>query len=213
MVSQVLYGESFDLLEEQNTWKRIRLKHDGYEGWLEHSETFPLSTEVRRIALSVPGTLEATKGLLHLQPGSLLSEKECEKSAIQTEAENKVDIIRFAQQYLGSPYLWGGRTMQGIDCSGFIQLIGRFANITLPRDAYQQAECGNSVKVDEAASGDVAFFKNEKGRITHVGMLLSPTEIIHASEWVRVDSFSPAGIIRRETSVKTHTFSHLQRIF
>lgn len=212
MVSQILYGEGFEVLEEHKTWKRIKLLHDGYEGWLEHLAPFPELNGARQITLSSPAILDANKGQLHLQPGSLLSQSESKKPSGK-EIKGPEDVGDFAKQYLGSPYLWGGRTLQGIDCSGFIQLIGRFAKKALPRDAYQQAEIGETIDVANALRGDVAFFKNDKGRITHVGMLLSSNEIIHASEWVRIDSFSSAGIFRHESSKLTHTFSHIKRIF
>jgi cell wall-associated NlpC family hydrolase len=118
-----------------------------------------------------------------------------------------------AKQFLGTAYLWGGRTVFGIDCSGFVQMVFKLFNYKLPRDAYQQAEMGEAIGfLAEAKPGDLAFFDNEQGKITHVGILLSPHQIIHASAVVRMDPIDQAGIVSSSTGLRTHQLRTIRRI-
>ena len=118
-----------------------------------------------------------------------------------------------AKQFLGTAYLWGGRSVFGIDCSGFVQMVFKLFNYKLPRDAYQQAEMGEAIGfLAEAKPGDLAFFDNEQGKITHVGILLSPNQIIHASAVVRIDPIDQAGIISSSTGLRTHQLRTIRRI-
>jgi cell wall-associated NlpC family hydrolase len=115
------------------------------------------------------------------------------------------NIKEITLQYLDVPYLWGGKSKHGIDCSGFCQQVFKQFDIQLPRDAYQQAEFGEVVGfLQEAQCGDLAFFDNEEGRITHVGIMLNSLEIIHASGKVRIDKIDHQGIINSETGSRTH---------
>lgn len=121
-------------------------------------------------------------------------------------------IRNIALDYLDVPYLWGGRSKCGIDCSGFSQQVYRHFGIKLPRDAYQQAEQGEVVGfLQEVECGDLAFFDNEEGRITHVGIMLSTHEIIHASGKVRIDKIDHQGIINSETGTRTHQLRIIKR--
>ena len=118
-----------------------------------------------------------------------------------------------AKQFLGTSYLWGGRSVFGIDCSGFVQMVFKLFNFKLPRDAYQQAEMGEAIGfLAEAKPGDLAFFDNEQGKITHVGILLAPDVIIHASAIVRIDPIDQAGIVSSSTGLRTHQLRTIRRI-
>jgi gamma-D-glutamyl-L-lysine dipeptidyl-peptidase len=122
------------------------------------------------------------------------------------------NIRSVALQYLDTPYSWGGKSKCGIDCSGFCQQVFKQFGIKLPRDAYQQAEHGEVVGfLLEAQTGDLAFFDNEEGKITHVGLMLSPDEIIHASGKVRIDKIDNQGIIHSETGARTHKLRIIKR--
>jgi gamma-D-glutamyl-L-lysine dipeptidyl-peptidase len=118
----------------------------------------------------------------------------------------------FALTYLNTPYLWGGKSPFGIDCSGFTQQVFRFKGINIPRDAYQQEELGILIEFDDVQEGDVAFFSNDKGKITHVGIILNDKQIIHASSWVRIDQLKYDGIYTSDTSEKTHQLASIKRI-
>src|SRR5882724_2009980 len=122
-------------------------------------------------------------------------------------------IRELSYKFLNTPYLWGGKTVFGIDCSGFTQMILKFLGVPLLRDAYQQATQGSSVGfLQEARTGDLAFFDNDEGRITHVGILLNDHEIIHASGKVRVDKIDNMGILQSETFQRTHHLRVIKRM-
>ncbi|MGF7230079.1 C40 family peptidase, partial [Arachidicoccus sp.] len=123
------------------------------------------------------------------------------------------NIRKTAMTYLNTSYLWGGRSAFGLDCSGFTQQVFQYFNIQLPRDAYQQAGVGGSVGfLQECRCGDLAFFDNEEGRITHVGIMLDKENIIHASGKVRIDKIDAQGIVRLDTSLHTHKLRIIKRV-
>jgi cell wall-associated NlpC family hydrolase len=123
-------------------------------------------------------------------------------------------IKQIAFKYLNTSYLWGGKSVFGIDCSGYAQMTYKFLNKQIPRDAWQQAEKGEAVNfLQEAKCGDLAFFDNEDGRITHVGILLSDNEIIHSSGKVRIDKIDTQGILNLETRQRTHKLRIIKRYF
>ena len=118
-----------------------------------------------------------------------------------------------AQFYLNAPYLWGGRTFFGIDCSGFSQLVYKHLGVKIKRDAAQQAEEGRVVDfLQEAVPGDLAFFDNEHGKVTHVGIILDDLDIIHASGRVKVDRIDEQGIFCLDSQKYTHKLRIIRRI-
>jgi len=127
--------------------------------------------------------------------------------------ELNADNMRLvAMQYLDVSYMWGGKSRCGIDCSGFAQQVYRQFGVKLPRDSYQQAALGEVVGfLQEVQTGDLAFFDNEEGKITHVGIMLSSDEIIHASGKVRIDKIDTQGIINAQTGARTHKLRIIKR--
>jgi len=122
-------------------------------------------------------------------------------------------LKNIAMKYVHAPYLWGGKTPFGIDCSGFSQMVFRICGYSISRDAWQQASQGKPVdNFNDALPGDLAFFKNAEGKVSHVGIVLSDSRIIHASGRVRIDRLTEKGIVAGETSEISHTFSHLRRV-
>jgi cell wall-associated NlpC family hydrolase len=129
----------------------------------------------------------------------------CDSSARRTIK----DIKETAYLFLNAPYLWGGRSPFGIDCSGFTQLVYKLNGYKLPRDARQQVELGSPLSfVEEAEAGDLAFFDNEEGNIVHVGIILENQQIIHASGSVRIDKFDHYGIFHSDNK----KYSHMLRV-
>ncbi|MBW8359482.1 MAG: C40 family peptidase [Weeksellaceae bacterium] len=214
MVSQLLYGESAEILESNGNFTRIRMDFDGYEGWADSRQLAEISDEVfseRRTQV-----LTKTFGFDDLKDGKLLLSLGSElKSDINPvfETATGINIANAAKLFLNVPYLWSGRSFFGIDCSGLVQLVFKVHGITLPRDAYQQAEKGRVLDfVEESQPGDLAFFDDEEGRITHVGIMLDDQRIIHAYGKVRIDTLDSSGIFNADLKRHTHKLRFVKSI-
>lgn len=226
MVSQVLYGEIFKVPEARKKWSRIRLDFDSYEGWIDNkqfqfiSEEDFLKLKKKKIALSsdlidfitteeeqlvsIPlgSSVFSAKFLNHFFDGHKLSGKLPKKKLIDT-----------ALLYLNTPYLWGGKTPFGIDCSGFTQMVYKLNGHRLLRDASQQATQGEPLSfIEESEPGDLAFFDNAEGVITHVGIIMKDNYIIHAHGKVRVDRLDHTGIFNYDRRNHTHKLRVIKRI-
>jgi cell wall-associated NlpC family hydrolase len=213
MVSQVLFGETMHVLESNEKWHLVRLEHDGYEGWIDKKQVISVEADLKppQVLRDIHAKVSVNGRYLHLPAGALLAE-----SAKPLESATKT-IESYAMMFLETPYLWGGRTFMGIDCSGFTQIVFRLVGKQLPRDAYQQAEIGEHISfVEEAETGDLAFFDNAEGRITHVGIVLKEqdgkTNIIHASGKVRIDALDHSGIYNDEMKSYSHKLRLIKRI-
>ena len=210
MVTQLLFGESVEILETAGNWAKIKTDYDGYEGWVDPKQISLVSEEEfsrRQVKILSDNfsfyTIKDQKMLL--SAGS-----ECENLDQQNTQKS---ISEIAVDFLNVPYLWGGRNFFGIDCSGFTQLVYKIKDIKLPRDAYQQAECGFVLDfIEEAEPGDLAFFENEEGRIIHVGIMLENQKIIHAHGKVRIDQLDSVGIFNKDQNKHTHRLRFIKRI-
>ncbi len=233
MVSQVLFGEHFEVFENTNGWCRVKLAYDHYEGWIAFSqitainleEYIKLNKEQYCVSVDLVQIMIHENSLFSIVIGSSMphfKDHTCRLGDTAYRFEGNVKcpeklmvtrgIVENAYMYLHSPYLWGGRTPFGIDCSGFTQLVYKLAGIRLKRDAWQQAEQGTLIHlIDEARQGDLAFFDNEEGKITHVGIILPNNQIIHASGKVRIDSLDHHGIFNTETKKYTHNLRIIKR--
>lgn len=233
MVSQLLFGEIAVVLEEDKAFTRVRCLYDGYEGWCQANQLTELdgeklNAEVKQLSAEWATVIDFDGQPMHLSLGSSLGLLQNGKAQIgkysisysgktwdpvhSVFSEDGIKAIAF--QYLNTPYLWGGRSVFGIDCSGFAQQVFRFFNKVLPRDAYQQAETGELVGfLQEVRCGDLAYFDNEEGRITHVGILLNHDTIIHASGKVRIDKIDNMGILNSDTGERTHRLRIIKRYF
>lgn len=231
MVSQILFGETALVINETKDFYQIRLHQDGYEGWCQKLQlqlvAEDLSFATNGVATTGYTSSWINSAVFNGQPiqlplGSpIVSYTSSNFVFTYTgtiwDSVNKictpVELEMLAKQFLGTAYLWGGRSVFGIDCSGFVQMVFKLLNVRLPRDAYQQAEMGEAIGfLAEAKLGDLAFFDNEQGKITHVGILLSPHQIIHASAVVRIDPIDQAGIVSSSTGLRTHQLRTIRRI-
>jgi len=224
MVSEVLFGESFDIVGQRASWLKIKLNSDGYEGWIEHKAPFTDSgLDFDHIVMDHHGALSHSDEEIALPIGSRIGGSEKLKLHGKTFTVNArvrkpddgfttEDLVGLARSFLNSPYYWGGRTHAGIDCSGFVQVVFSVFGIALPRDAYQQAENGHNITFTEASTGDLAFFANETGKITHVGIILENGRIIHASEKVRIDRFDEQGIWREDIKEYSHQLHSVKQL-
>lgn len=235
MVSQLLFGETAELLEGDlnNTggFIKIKLVYDGYMGWCQSAQLALVDGKippVTNLGLAPDFTnIIVLNGLeMRIPFGSSLSlfnngQWNIGKRSFEYQgniakpnaALFTPDYIQhITSTYLQVPYLWGGRSVFGIDCSGFSQQVYQFFNKYLPRDASQQVLLGEVVGfLQEVHCGDLAFFDNEEGKITHVGIMLNETEIIHASGQVRIDKLDNMGIIHAQTGVRTHRLRIIKR--
>ncbi|RYY97296.1 MAG: hypothetical protein EOO11_11255 [Chitinophagaceae bacterium] len=231
LVSQLLFGEPVQVLEEKEEWRRVRGLIDGYEAWLTEMQLVAVDEETARlrpnyVCSDTINPLTGPDGLYHLPMGAFLPGYDPE-TRLLWDGEHKYHgllrdhrdpfdpelLWRSAHAFRNAPYLWGGKTLLGIDCSGFVQTVYRVCGIELLRDAWQQAGQGEPVETPDAARfGDLAFFHNEKGRVTHVGIVLGEGQIIHAAGKVRVDDFTPEGIVRRADGVRTHPLHAIRRV-
>lgn len=229
MVSQVLFGESFEILEWTESWVQIITAHDGYKGWIGRLQFTMLGHMAYQQLQQNPPKLtyraitQAWKikdnSVLYLPVGSSLSflngttcyiDKEKFEIIGQIGESENIDLV--AKTFINTPYLWGGRTHFGIDCSGFTQVIFKLKGHQLKRDASLQAKQGTAVKLSDAHMGDLAFFSNAEDKVTHVGMLLNREHIIHASGKVKIDMMDDKGIYSEELSRYTHNLHSIRRI-
>lgn len=234
IVSQLLFGDRVKVLDKTEKWCLIKTFHDHYEGWMDYKQLQKISDlqyhDEKAYAYLTPvqldNTLIAGDGTkYYLSPGSVLpyfedgvcyiGDQKFEVTSnpiIADQAKFKTAIENIALFFENAPYLWGGRTLFGIDCSGFVQTVYKLNGIQLKRDASQQAEQGQVVDFLTAAElGDLAFFDNEDGKMTHVGLMLSNDKIIHAAGKVRIDPIDDQGIFNAELGRYTHKLRIIKR--
>ncbi len=235
MTNQLLFGDMVIIKGQVKDWLLVESFDDQYEGWTDSKQILPVSKELfnelineeRHYALdlSTTGTYigEESNYLFtcgaHLpffrQQAFRVIDRKGEYAGEIIKPGDKVnpdELLRIAYKYHGAPYLWGGRSPFGIDCSGFVQVVFRMVGIMLPRDASQQVLQGEPLNfVDEALPGDLAFFGNEEGEIIHVGMVVNDRHIIHASGKVRVDKLDHQGIYNEGTRKYTHNLRLVKR--
>ncbi|TYB73192.1 C40 family peptidase [Bizionia myxarmorum] len=226
LVSQVLYGDYFKVLEKRKSWSKIRLGFDTYEGWIDnkqylhiteeqyynlHEETPILSTDL------VEFIEDKDQQLYPISLGSSLNALDLLHHTFEGHSVNtispKAAILKTAFSYLNAPYLWGGKTPFGIDCSGFTQMVYKLNGYKLFRDASQQASQGEALSfIEESDAGDLAFFDNDEGSIVHVGIIMPDNFIIHAHGKVRIDRLDHSGIYNVDTGIHTHKLRVIKKI-
>ena len=231
MINQMLFGEQYEILEIREKFSKIRLSHDGYEGWICNKQLVEIGKSYYDILLhsdkkyttNVFDVIESSNILQSIVKGSVIySSSSSEfifndiKYTFQGPLDNfqkKEMIVENVMMYLNSPYLWGGRSPFGIACSGLSQLAYRFIGVDLPRDACQQFKIGETLgSLSESKPGNLAFFENAQGDIIHVGIVLSNSFIIHASGKVRIDKINEKGILHKESGVYTHKLRLIKSI-
>ncbi|MEP6926936.1 MAG: C40 family peptidase [Ginsengibacter sp.] len=239
MVTQLLFGEKSFIIKNGNDnpiaigWVKIGLKYDAYEGWCQLSHLSEIEEQQftkidKDITYGWVSEVDYNGHIMNIPMGSSLSAFKNGKAfrrknlvhfkgEVWNPEEIKITpkiIKQVAYKFLNTSYLWGGKSVFGIDCSGFAQMTYKFLNKYLPRDAWQQAEQGEVVNfLRQAHCGDLAFFDNDEDKITHVGILLNEREIIHSSGKVRIDKIDTQGILNLETKQRTHKLRIIKRYF
>ena len=236
MITQLLFGEHYTVIEVAETWLKIKIAFDNYECWInvkQHQKitenTFKqielqpkvyanelisvIKSKYSQISflISLGVALPFLKGNnVAIENSEFIFEG---TTSIATAKKSEKEITQTAFLFLNAPYLWGGKSPLGIDCSGFTQLVYKINGYKLPRDAYQQVELGEPLNfVEEAQAGDLAFFDNEEGKIIHVGILLDNQQIMHASGCVRIDNFDHYGIFNTDSKKYSHTLRVIKRV-
>lgn len=216
IVTQLLYGESAEILEQKGNWTKVQMDYDDYIGWVDTKQLTPITDEdfaKRSTELITAPVLFYKKNNVKMLL-SIGAEVERENPQEVSQKDVRESIAEMALQFLEVPYLWGGRSFFGIDCSGFTQIIYKANGIKIPRDAYQQAELGVVLDfIEEAEKGDLAFFENEEGKIIHTGIMLDDQKIIHAHGKVRIDELDSIGIFNRDQNKHTHKLRFVKRMF
>lgn len=228
MVTQLLFGEVVTVLERTDKWWKIQSYADNYAGWVDPKQLGNLTKkEVNRWLdglfyeraqtrqmKSENGILSIVKGSFvpfHVESSFMVGDEEYE--FIEEESQFSANTpFEIAKEFLNAPYLWGGKSPFGIDCSALVQSTFRFLDVNLPRDAAQQVDYGMEIAFGEQESGDVAFFHNSNGKIIHVGILNEKNEIIHASGTVRIDNFDSTGIKHATNGYNTHSLNCIKRM-
>ena len=231
IVTQLLFGEHIEILERQNQWSKIKIQFDDYEGWVD-SKQYQIISEANYNQLSNEAIIlnadlidyitAPNNLLLPIPLGaslSFLNNSEINTSNFDFEGTKtsgvkpKNALIATAFMYLNAPYLWGGKTPFGIDCSGFTQMVYKLNGYKIHRDASQQALEGEPLSfIEESEVGDLAFFDNEEGNIIHVGIIMENNYIIHASGKVRIDRLDHLGIYNPELNKHTHKLRVIKKI-
>ncbi len=243
MVNQILFGECVQIIDEKDEWYLTETLDDQYPGWIHRTQLTSLPVEgfeqimKKKRLISKPPLSFATEEKSGQQSGQVpgqplmvsggssiyLHDDRSMSVAgrrflfpdamIDADSMNKAAIPDFAKGFVSVPYIWGGRSALGFDCSGFVQLIFKMAGIQIKRDAAMQADEGDQVHLlQETLPGDLVFFDNDEGVITHVGILLNDRQVIHAYGKVRIDPIDQQGIFNAELKRYSHRLRLIKRI-
>ncbi len=221
-VNELLAGEPVVVLERgAKDWVQIELA-DGYRGWVDRRQIAPRTSQTTGEPMWLSASVSRWEGVPGgVLPAGALAHRTATGWAVGPWAARPLDgdpspwmssMGAWALSMLGVPYVWGGRSSWGLDCSGLVQLAGRLCGLDLPRDASQQVAVGRDVAWDDAREDDLAFFQNASGQITHVGICLEGHQLVHASGEVRVDRLTSAGIERPSDGVQTHELACIRRL-
>lgn len=231
MVTQLLFGEKVEIIASYKNWIKIMADFDSYVGWVDPKQIAEVSNQTYEqwnptfyaaelfnlmIEDENPLTLTLAANLYLTADNKMhLANKSFEYLGEKLQAgNNEICISELAQLYINTPYLWGGKSNFGIDCSGLVQQVFKLKNIKLPRDASQQAKIGEVLSfVEETQVGDLAFFDNEEGDIIHVGIILEDQKIIHAHGKVRIDPLDSTGIFNTDLQSYSHKLRFLKRVY
>jgi len=224
MINQLIYGDIIEILEEKEKWVKIKSVFDDYIGWIDIKQYFKIDDNIKLdlnnpvYSVNLVEFIENNNNELVTIPiGSDISNISLMNHKFDGKTisgkNNRNSIVNTALSFLNSPYLWGGKTPFGIDCSGFTQMVYKINGYKLSRDAKDQANQGKTLSfIEESEAGDLAFFNNDVGDIIHVGIILQNNHIIHASGKVRIDRIDHSGIYNNDLNKHTHSLRYIKKI-
>ena len=216
MINQLFFGETIRVIKFLKKWSKIRSNIDNYEGWIRNLHFKKISSKENKslsknkVFSNSEMLVNSSENQIIIPTGSLINNLKF-LNYTNNNVEEKKSTLNVALSFLNSPYLWGGKTKFGTDCSGFTQSVFKTRNIILPRDASDQVKEGVNIKNDWK-SLDLAFFGDNKKNISHVGMLIGNNKIIHAYGKVRIDKLDEKGIFNEEENRITHFLQIIKRI-
>jgi gamma-D-glutamyl-L-lysine dipeptidyl-peptidase len=233
MVSQLLFGEYVEILEEDENFVRVKCLYDGYEGWVQANQLTRvgevlttskyISSWIEEISINGRNkNIPMCSSVYSTEQGKVLFGQAevnyfMDDDSFWNSSEMKMtksSLKEVYKKFMDTPYLWGGKSVFGIDCSGFVQQVFKMFGVKLLRDAYLQAEQGVTIaNLTETKLGDLAFFQNENGKVIHVGIIFENNQIVHASGKVRIDMIDKNGIVNSETGKRTHQLHSMRRYF
>lgn len=237
MTTQLLFGDMVVVLEERKDWLKIRIVFDNYEGWVDAKQIQKLEKDEFQVLTNTPPSysIDLVEVLSSVDQNNFvpiifgasirkinnmgyfeLAGKPFRFEGSFTKSDQGIsrkNLLENAMTYLNTPYLWGGKSPFGIDCSGFTQMVFKVSGVRLLRDASQQATQGETINfIDEAKPGDLIFFDDDEGNIIHVGIMYHDKNIIHASGKVRIDSIDHQGIFNWDLKKYTHKLRLIKKI-
>ena len=227
MSSQLLYGEHFKVLESRKKWSRVRTAYDNFEGWISNNQLLFIPEQVyhdiealepQKICSDVVSHICTKDGmLLPILLGSMVDIPELLNHTFEGNTHSgknpKDSLVDTAIMYLKAPFLAGGKTPFGIDCSGFTQMVYKINGHLLARTAEEQSKQGEALSfIEESEPGDLAFFDDNEGVINHVGIILQDNYIIHVNGHVRIDRIDHTGIFNSEEKLYTHQLRVIKKV-
>ena len=217
MISQFFFGESLTILKKLKKWSYVESNLDNYKGWVRNLHFKSITKKendkiqsIKKVFSTNELTLFKNNNEITVPTGSLISSSEFLGYSYELN-DSQVNFEKIAKRFLNTPYLWGGKTKSGIDCSGLVQSIYKTINIILPRDAKDQSKIGKTVSKNFKI-GDLAFFGKSIQNITHVGIILLNNKILHSYGRVRIDTLSDKGIFNKEENRVTHEIIIVKRL-
>nr|WP_321413731.1 C40 family peptidase [uncultured Allomuricauda sp.] len=227
MSSQLLYGEYFKVLESRKKWSKIRSAYDKFEGWIPNNQLRLIAEDIYnemevqkplKISSDIISHICTNDGmLLPILLGSMINSSvllnHTFEGNVYTDKNPKESLIDIAIMYLKAPYLAGGKTPFGIDCSGFTQMVYKINGYSLERTAAGQSKQGEALSfIEESEPGDLAFFDDNEGVIDHVGIILKDNHIIHVNGHVRIDRIDHTGIFNSDEKLYTHQLRVIKKV-